>query len=735
MWTRKIIFIFGLLTAVTLSARGDTRHGRIKPYFEKIDRLIDLKPHRDFSDQKVSITQTRIDIFVKNSVARYRIIQNYYNHTKVNQGHWFRAPLGADTVITGFRLWDQGKLYKATFEDKQSAEDAYREITRDETPTITKDPGIVRQGGNQFEMRIFPIFPGENKQAELRYFSRLAMNESSFALNLPTSSLLQVLSPEKRSSQSVKISLHIEDELEFKMNSNLAWRSIINGKKEQTLEWSGTAADLASAPKIQITPRIDKPSVAVTTYSDGGRHFFQARVLAPAAKMQSKPVPNRANPFYIAVVHGPTKTISETDQEMAFNLEALGYLTLAAFDGSARFYGGWQPSRLPAATDWPYRFLALRHAYQVSEAGTALNEVMRPKNNKDIPQMEFVAHLRQTVANEKLEFAYLFLEELLPQQYKDLAAAIAENPRTHFYVISGDNSIYWRFGLKSNVSIYQLGRGWRQLNYPVPRRQLMAIKFSDLREFAPILGPYVTEVTNLWQSLAHTRMNLPALKMDKEAALKNVASVVSTPQIQATQLIWLTGEYSRPSATISLTHLGEEFFSHRFFSRGRKDTDPMSPSVPDATIEVELKFPQPEVHNAYVAALALRPQAEYLSARINMLRWNAGARRRTKDKVEQKNILDAINRRAFPLRRQLVHMSKKYEFLTSETALIALPPALQKKYGFSARASATGANNLSALKAGKGIPEPSEWAMLLALLMGIGTAWIIRRRRRSNAQS
>jgi hypothetical protein len=65
------------------------------------------------------------------------------------------------------------------------------------------------------------------------------------------------------------------------------------------------------------------------------------------------------------------------------------------------------------------------------------------------------------------------------------------------------------------------------------------------------------------------------------------------------------------------------------------------------------------------------------------------------------------------LRKQIVELSRNFSFICPETAFIALPPELQRKYGITPQEyEAQQMYNFESMSSG-GTPEPSEWALIL----------------------
>jgi len=128
--------------------------------------------------------------------------------------------------------------------------------------------------------------------------------------------------------------------------------------------------------------------------------------------------------------------------------------------------------------------------------------------------------------------------------------------------------------------------------------------------------------------------------------------------------------------------------------------------------------------NRFVGAFHARQKVEAINARLSWLRDPPGRRtnvRRTG--LEQ----EVLNRKLEDLRKETVHLSKNFSFISSETAFIALPEELLKKYGFTRQEyEAQQVYDLEGMQTG-GLPEPEEW---LLMILGITiVSWLIKTRQ------
>ncbi len=137
----------------------------------------------DGREVPLSVGYHKVEVDIKDQIARSTIEQSFVNSTKQRLEGVFYFPLPAGASISGFGMWIGGELVEADIVEKQRAREIFEDILR-----RRKDPGLLEwSGGNLFKARVFPIEPQSEKRVRIRYTQTLPLQGSklkySYALN------------------------------------------------------------------------------------------------------------------------------------------------------------------------------------------------------------------------------------------------------------------------------------------------------------------------------------------------------------------------------------------------------------------------------------------------------------------------------------------------------------------------------------------------------------------------
>jgi len=113
----------------------------------------------------LSVKYHRVDVTIKNNVARTSVDQEFYNPTSVRLEGVYIFPLPGAAVISDFAMEIDGKLTRAELLDATKARGIYEDIVRS-----MRDPALLEYiGKGAFKVRIFPIEPRSTKKVKLSY--------------------------------------------------------------------------------------------------------------------------------------------------------------------------------------------------------------------------------------------------------------------------------------------------------------------------------------------------------------------------------------------------------------------------------------------------------------------------------------------------------------------------------------------------------------------------------------
>ncbi len=119
----------------------------------------------DGRDVPLSVGYHKVNVEVRDQIARTTVEQSFRNLTKQRLEGVFYFPLPAGASISGFAMWIGDELVEADIVEKQRARRIFEAIMRE-----TKDPGLLEwSGGNLFKARVFPIEPHSDKRIRIRY--------------------------------------------------------------------------------------------------------------------------------------------------------------------------------------------------------------------------------------------------------------------------------------------------------------------------------------------------------------------------------------------------------------------------------------------------------------------------------------------------------------------------------------------------------------------------------------
>ena len=697
----------------------------------------------------VSIPYTRVDVLVDSGVAKQRFLQVLHNHSTTNQGFAFMLPLLPDTTITHFNLWDQGQRYVGAIEERVRAETVYKEVTGDEALEIRRDPGLVRQTGNVYEMRVFPIQPGEDKQTELFSHRRLGMQEGKFVLDLPLAEMARPRDARhgKTSSAVTEVSVWLRDELPITSvevtGSEVHEERIDDHQRLLRLRWEEQAP-----PDIQVKYAVAiPPDGAITpwTVEVQGEQYFLLRVLQAAQEQeqeQEQTAPDAASgrQLYMGVWRPvlPEPAIPQTEDDaedtpddLDLTLETMAFLTLSVLDPNDSFQGAYRSATprggsmgLPsAATSASNRVADFERAYEEAFRDHDLEEAQSPRTPPDVVQ-----HLTAALQIKECRTVYLFLGELPDAEFAMLARLVEEHPDRTFILVTEADRLPKPLRDRPNVSHYALRKGWTVVRHEAagPRHVLLQ-RGSFFVEFASMMDLPPRVLARFWEKLPNLGRQLPSMETKGAVSLSNVQvyrgrsfrfwgrkeeqDVPGTPSVT-----WLSGQYTGAGEVELDVHFPVPL---TLFGAGRQDVQAL-------TLEGRTSLVSRRDGELWVAAVHARQVTETLGAEMRMLQERASmSRSRTKpDAAARKARLDE-------LRREVARLSRTFGFISDETAFIALPPDLMRKYGLTPQQTAA----QQAYNAGEGpvapIPEPATWLLVaLGTAMAAGISRLRRRRAR-----
>jgi Ca-activated chloride channel homolog len=150
---KRAIVLLSLLVSCTAFADG----------MIVIPRIVTSTPGP--SPFPLTVKYHRVDVTIKDAVARTSIDQEFFNPTGARLEGVYIFPLPPGAVIRDFSMEIDGKIVPAELLDAAKARRIYEDIVRS-----MRDPGLLEYIGNgAFRVRIFPIEPRSAKRVKLSY--------------------------------------------------------------------------------------------------------------------------------------------------------------------------------------------------------------------------------------------------------------------------------------------------------------------------------------------------------------------------------------------------------------------------------------------------------------------------------------------------------------------------------------------------------------------------------------
>lgn len=728
-----LLFLLAFAGAAPVSATGEvplpsaTGFDPAGTFFEPVTEVLREKMAAvpPAGTLAVWIPYTRIDLAVRDGIEMTRILQTYRNGTAENLGYNFTAPIFPDTTFTGFTVWDMGTRHVGTLEDREAAEAAYKRTTGDEAPEINRDPGLVRRTENTLSLRIFPIQPDEFKQMELVSHRRLGLAGDSFEVLLPLDRICVTFDDKgaRHESRSTEVSVFVTDRLPIVSFEAPPGFAVTPLPDNRFLVRGACAAGgherLAVRYRVAIPP---EGHAALFPFSDGGKNFLLARLAgrwSPAAPPDAAPqslylglwvtLPEKPDTTEIAALLTPERMRLAATGAFAFPLlprDAPLHLSFHAFHADKYRHLTMAPR------DGIYSAEPFRRAH-FTKPGAREIERLFEKDWRKGP----VAHLARAI-ERGASTVLLALEPPPAKEAGALADLARRHPSVRFFLAFAAAIPEGVRGIP-NVHPYSYETGWDGLP-PVhpPRRLLNLYEEMPFSELLPLEPGFLDRFLTLAGGLPHLDGTAPLFDTTGEAGLSDARFYLPLPEYGVPgatgecAVVWLSATFPASGTSELSVTIPETQWN---FLAGREAERILRIARPVA-------LPAGETADRFVATFVAKHEARSIEARLAQPRGRGGAM------IPDHLRLGEAERKE--LRKRLVELSKRYSFLTPETAFIALPPDLREKYGFKKQDFETGRlYDLAGMKKG-GLPEPADW-LILALALAAFAWW---RRRASRGR-
>jgi len=167
------------------------------------------RPHPGWRDPfPLEVKYHDVNVTIDGFTAKTKIDQVFFNPLNQRLEGQYIFPIPEGAVITGFKMFINGKEYKAELLDAEKAKKLYQEIV-----SKSKDPALLEYSGkNIYTLKIFSIEPRSERKIEIEYFQTLEYDGGTYKYLYP-------LNTEKFSSKALaKVSVAVDIKNKNKIN-------------------------------------------------------------------------------------------------------------------------------------------------------------------------------------------------------------------------------------------------------------------------------------------------------------------------------------------------------------------------------------------------------------------------------------------------------------------------------------------------------------------------------------
>lgn len=145
-----------------------------------LGKLVGKQPNGE-RERPLDLAFHRVNVDVKGNVAVTEIHEGFRNATGETLEGLYRFPMPSDAQISGMSLKVGDRWMDGEFLETARAERIFRDVI-----DRWMDPALLKwKQGNQFELRIFPITPGQIREVKISYVQTLPRAGSEYRYTYP----------------------------------------------------------------------------------------------------------------------------------------------------------------------------------------------------------------------------------------------------------------------------------------------------------------------------------------------------------------------------------------------------------------------------------------------------------------------------------------------------------------------------------------------------------------------
>lgn len=299
----------------------------------------------------LSIGYHKVNVDLKDQVARTTIEQSFVNHTSAVLEGTFYFPLPEDASVSSFALEVGGRWIEGEVVEKERARQIYETLLREK-----RDPGLLEwSGGNLFQARVYPIH-GE-KRVKIVYTQVLPRTAEGVRYRYPLKSELTTQRPLRRL------------ELDLTIASSEEILGVECGTHACRIQSTAHAARIEHSAE-EIVPRSDFEVLLRTQplplrflpHRRGDDGYFALLFEAPREQGEAAPTPGEW--IFVCDTSGSSEGAREQQLDLLEGLlrglSPADRFQIAAFDAEVAWaYDGYRPAQ-DATRELALNFLSSR---------------------------------------------------------------------------------------------------------------------------------------------------------------------------------------------------------------------------------------------------------------------------------------------------------------------------------------------------------------------------------------
>jgi hypothetical protein len=281
------------------------------------------------------MTALTVDVHLENQQARVALDQTFHNpQDRTLEGVYkFALPPGA--AVSRLAMYVDGRLMESAVVERMAARRIYEDIVYQR-----RDPALLEQmGASKVSMRIFPLFPRQDKRVVLAYTQPLARTYDDLTLTVPLPDLDQ---PVGALAMQVKVLGCAGCEITSPSHA-VAVEAV---GQDALVRYAATDERLGDSLVLRV--RQGGPAVTLASTIDDAKRYALIRVRPSLPAAPAAAGPTRPNRWVIlddtSASRGPSELAAQAAMidRLIDDIDERDQVMVVAFDATHRRFNTWQ---------------------------------------------------------------------------------------------------------------------------------------------------------------------------------------------------------------------------------------------------------------------------------------------------------------------------------------------------------------------------------------------------------